>query len=643
MIALLFGSALAAPLASTFPQWIPVSCPEQGLCRIEVPPPFLAANDRSWLLVDEAGELVPFAVLAEEDARPELRRASALPTEDPKAVALAPVDGYRVEEVWLTFRRGSFQARAWVETRSGPDRPWRAGPKQTVAAGLVDETPTRIRVPDPGARELRLVFDGPWTALPARANIQLALVDAAAPLPARVTVPLEASGPAEDGSTRYLFRLPGMARLRAVELSPQESTYERPARLGVWEPTSEGLGHVERASGVLRRAGDGPAERAFEGLNLAADRFTISVDDGWDRPLSIPSAEVLLARRVLLVKDAGSLALYGGDPAYAASFDLQLEATRLARLPATEATLGSMTENVEFQDPLDRAALEPGAPVEPARFRLSRSVSGAGLSRIELPAEVLTATRADLGDLRLVDAGGRQVPYVVDRGALPRELQGIAQTVEQQGRFTRLRLALSGGRVPISALALESPDSGFTRQVRVSTGDGGERRLLTDTRWEGAAEGRSSLTLGLSTEAERGLLIEIDHGDNRPIGVDRVALYGPTVALLARLPEGGATLLYGDVAEVQGRVRGPLRSLRESGWQEPLLAPEYDAFRLASALTRAPAATATLGPVVERAPQVSSVDRGAATAGIGALVIGLLGMIGWLLKDLRREGGPPAQ
>ena len=49
-------------------------------------------------------------------------------------------------------------------------------------------------------------------------------------------------------------------------------------------------------------------------------------------------------------------------------------------------------------------------------------VDSAGLSRLELPNEVLTRVAADLSDLRLFDSQGREVPYSIEAG-LP-ELDG---------------------------------------------------------------------------------------------------------------------------------------------------------------------------------------------------------------------------
>ncbi len=637
----LVGAARAATSTESFPDRISARCPEQGLCRVEVPPPMVAANPRSWLLLDETGERVPFAVLEEDLVDPELRPVQVRATADPRAVSVRVPDGMRATELQVRVSSGVFQAECWLESRRGPGDAWRAGPRTIVAAGLVEETVARVRVPDPEADELRLVFDRPWTTLPAGATFSLMLWDEDELPPARVTVPLEASGPTESGLTRYTFRLPGMARLRAVELTPSETTYQRLALLESWEPGGDGLILSERDRRLLSRTGPGDeAVQTLGALDLATDRFAITVEDAWDEPLTIASAEVLLARRVLLVEDAGELTLYGGDPSWEASFDLQIRADELALAPAQAAILGAPERNPDWRDPFDITALDPGSVVDASRFRFSRPVTGAGIVRLELPFDVVLNARAGLSDLRLLDAQGRQIPYVQDRGAHVKVLEGLVETREEVGTLSRIFLKLPGARMPIGAISLESPNHSFSRSVRVFTGEGTGRRLLADSGWEGQQKGRSRRMIGLQTTAETGLLIEIDHGDNAPITIDKVIVYVPTLALLARLPEGGVTMVYGDVADIQGKVQGPFRRLREQGWQEPIKSPHYDAYVLAGRLMGEPTSTALLGEAVERIVEPSEQDRGAATVGVGVLVLGLLALMGWLLKDLRSGGGP---
>ena len=64
-------------------------------------------------------------------------------------------------------------------------------------------------------------------------------------------------------------------------------------------------------------------------------------------------------------------------------------------------------------------ALAQPAAISPRcsrRRRRSRRRSPGRLVRLDLPAEVLAACRADLSDLRVFDAAGREVPFVIESG-----------------------------------------------------------------------------------------------------------------------------------------------------------------------------------------------------------------------------------
>lgn len=637
----LSAQAQPPPDLASLPQRVAVTCPEQGLCRIEVPAPFVAANPRSWLLLDEAGERVPYAVLREEDDEPRRMRARLRVTDDPEEVGVELPADLQVPAVEVRFPGGSFQAAVRAKTRSGAA--WREGPWTRVGAGLVDELAAVVEVPDPQGDALRLEFSRAWDSLPSSAEVHLLTLDRGVLLPARVALLPGDAGPVDDGQTRYEFSLPGKALVRAVELEPEGDVFERPVEIATFEPMDGGLELVGQGRAILYRQAVGTVrvDRArLDNLRLAADRFVLTVDDGWDAPLSIPRASAVLARRVLLVRDGGRMTLYGGDPELVLSYDLQLLARTLSRQPSSGAELGPIEDNPAFADPLDVSALAPGAVVERGRFRFERAVSGRGVSRLELPLDVLAVTQSDLSDLRLVDAEGRQVPYVTDPGAIPSTVELGEQVQEPVGTRTLLRGYLPLDPMPVATLVLRSPDAGFRRAVEISSNAGGRRRLLSRFTWEGAPKGPSRRVVSLRTEVEGGLLVEIEHGDNRPIEILPLELTAPRRAILARLPDDGATLLYGDVARLQGEVRGPFRRSRARGWDEPMAPPVYDAARLAVSLRRAPAATATLGPVRDLAPEASESERLAVTAALAALVLGLLGLAGWLLRDLRSSGGP---
>ena len=63
--------------------------------------------------------------------------------------------------------------------------------------------------------------------------------------------------------------------------------------------------------------------------------------------------------------------------------------------------------------PGDASAQPTGLrPLFPSRADIY--VESSRLSRLELPAEVLAACRADLSDLRILETDGEQVPYLID-------------------------------------------------------------------------------------------------------------------------------------------------------------------------------------------------------------------------------------
>lgn len=649
---LLSGLVLAGsgPDLSQLSERFTATCPERGLCRLELPPSFVADNPDAWLVLNSAGAPVPWAVLR-EDASPAMPRATRVGlTSDPNTVSLSVPEDCAVEAVELDFSWGSFQAAARAQVQLRGQEGWTSGPWGLVGAGLIDEERVALRVPEGPVSALRLSFDRPWTTLPADMDTRLLCRDAAWVAPAVVELSPGPTGPAESGASRYTFTLPERARIVGVELHPEGDVFRRPVSVATWQPSDGDLRPVAQSSGTIQRikVGDLAVDHTrLEGIYLSADRLAIDVEDGDDAPLVIPRAEAVLARRVLLLRDAGAVTVYGGDPGLALSYDLQLAASELARAPSQTATRSDISPNPAFVEELSGDALSPGAVVDRERFLYSREVQGEGVTRIPLPLDVLAHARPDLGDLRLLDGEGRQIPFVVDWGGVDQLIEGVTFEPEQEGQTSRLRLRLPLDTTPISTLHLHSPDQDFSRAVSVYTGMDGGRALLAHAFWSAAPQAEAALVIRLDSRVDRGLLVEIEHGDNRVITVDRVELRRPTAALVARLPPG-VTLLYGDRAELRSGVEGPLKRVRDNDWAKPLTRPSYDAARLSATLMRAPAREATLGPEVSLASASPSPwDHNVASIGIGVLVVGLLGLVGWLLKgvpgadDERPAGGGP--
>ena len=138
------------------------------------------------------------------------------------------------------------------------------------------------------------------------------------------------------------------------------------------------------------------------------------------------------------------------------------------------------------------ALVSPLALAQPADLRtLFRSqadvfVDSNGLSRLELPPDVIAASRPDLSDLRIVDAAGKEVPYLIDskkavetevevqQRVTPELLEAKRQTIERPTgpplRRETYELAAPGERSQTGTwdLVIESRRSRFVRRVEVS-------------------------------------------------------------------------------------------------------------------------------------------------------------------------------
>jgi hypothetical protein len=134
------------------------------------------------------------------------------------------------------------------------------------------------------------------------------------------------------------------------------------------------------------------------------------------------------------------------------------------------------------------AAQDPEAPA----FERAVEVPGPGLFAVRLDAHVYEAARPDLGDLRVVDAAGGAVPYVLDRGALP---PGPARRPRMRNRGHLAGGVASvvldfGERVHKQSLTVRSSGANFRRRVTVEGSDDGQSwTTLTDGAWVFAVPG----------------------------------------------------------------------------------------------------------------------------------------------------------
>jgi hypothetical protein len=96
------------------------------------------------------------------------------------------------------------------------------------------------------------------------------------------------------------------------------------------------------------------------------------------------------------------------------------------------------------------------------------SVPAPGLVRINLPAATLNAAQPSLEDLRIVDAAGNQVPYLIERPASVPESTLRPKEFHSTIRPGATQLILeTGTSAPIVGVSLETPASYFIKAVDV--------------------------------------------------------------------------------------------------------------------------------------------------------------------------------
>jgi hypothetical protein len=280
-----------------------------------------------------------------------------------------------------------------------------------------------------------------------------------------------------------------------------------------------------------------------------------------------------------------------------------------------------------------------GAAIDLPAFRWVRQIPRGhdGLTALRLDAAVLARSPA-LADVRLVDAAGRQVPYVVEHVGeplvVPLAPPVSAPTPEDQGRpgGTTYRLELPYRRLPDARLVLETSERVFERRVVVRADrrrDAGPRtepivRLHTAT-WRHAdlRHPASALTIPLPPLDGTTVWIDVDDGDNRPLPIASVRLLLPTRRLrFVRTSGMDPVLAYG---------------------APDLEAPRYD---LALLAPRVLGASAHEIDLPAETPSASASDdepaeRSARTQRRvfwGVLAVAVLVLVGVLVRLLRVEG-----
>jgi len=607
----------------------------QGVLRIPVPldlrSPADPADASDLALLDAQGQPLAVAVargLGEAETVPLFARA----TEDRDTWIIddpdRPLDGLDLD-LWgsewaVTAAVDRWTGSAWTPV-AGPRLLWAAGGASDRRLALPRGTDGRLRL-----RLLRHFaprFSSPdlsgvlWTA---------PHVD-----PVELSLPISQAALQENGWTRYTVALPRPLPVQAVRLEVSDPVFERQVDVelsGQTDPWYQPSGDSTIRRVLLGGATLDQVTVPVQGT--PADLLVLWVDSQGQAPLDLTGVTVQLPGEELLVPDPGEgpLTLLGGaEPRTTPTGDLQLALPELSRLASATVSAGPVSANPAWSPPELRARLaEPSTSLDMTGLRWSQPVAGpVGLVRISLSAEVLADARVDQGDLRLVDALGHQVPYLLRRRPLDQDLGELQVERSEDGSTSRLRVALPqagehGDGPPVSTLHLHTVAPLFSRQVTVSRARAAVLEPLRTCQWVGK-DRPSELSLDIGQPVGAELIVSIDNGDDPPLPVDRVEVTVATWDMVAWLPEGGAQLVYGD----------PNRE-----------APDYDLALLEQDLVSRATTEASLGArrALDPTP-ASSWEKGlvlgglaALVAGLGALVLGLVRAVPEAAAEETEEG-----
>lgn len=518
------------------------------------------ADLRDLRLVDTLGRDVPYVVdrQSERETAPEWAGALADVRREARQLSQWQVDlgaTRTFEQVALEVPGRGFAKRVRLEA-SDDGRDWRllrddAGIFEREWNGPLRHTVIDLEAPL-RARFLRLTLDDRRSPPVDLTGVKVRGLRRLAEARWSQEAPLVAAAAAPAGHSRFRLDLPPGLPLEALEIDTADATFARRVRL--IEAAERDGRREERVLGealLFRMRLDDPALSGSE-LRLDVQRpergeLLLEIDDGDSPPLRVLRARVSgTSERLLFPAAAGAVALYyGNDRTRAPLYDLEALRGRLGFAPAfAAARLGDEQPNPRHSPapPLGFVAAA-GAALDASRWRFVRRVEVGpheDLYSLTLAADDLGRLRSDLGDLRLGDTQGRQVPYVLEPEAAEARV-ALAWEAEpartERGRprgqgTSRYRLsqavdAPSGaplalavpqpGALPAAALELDFGEGFFARPARLlaAADEGGRERVL----WSGtlarpAEAARAPLSVPLDGRRRTVWALEIDEGDN---------------------------------------------------------------------------------------------------------------------------------
>jgi hypothetical protein len=453
--------------------------------------------------------------------------------------------------------------------------------------------------------------------------------------------------PSEPGRSRYRVRLPAAGLpIVALDLNVAAGHVFRPVTVSESRFTGTEAAPVVLGRGMLVRVlrADAAAESLRVAMASPAEaEIDVTVEDGSNPPLDLLAVSAVFAELPWIYVESSSpslVARYGDLRAAPPRYDLE----------AARASIDlARTAEGQWNDARSLAASIPAAAPSPAvsagavlegEFRYARAIAAVerpGLAALPLDAAVLSRSLgppARFADVRIADAGNRQVPYLLERRDEPLAIELALVPVASPevpplppataGSRTVYRVALPERRLPAAALTLETSARVFQRFVQVGVVRPPDRNRrdasfspVSTTTWRHVDEQTATPALALDVgPVDAGeLWVIVDEGDNAPLPLTHARLLLPSYRLRFFAPAGtGLRLLYG---------------------RDDLAPPRYDLSLLAPRLMGAAASEIGAGPESARAPAARFISPRWFWILLSASVVVLLGLI---VRLARRAG-----
>jgi hypothetical protein len=283
-----------------------------------------------------------------------------------------------------------------------------------------------------------------------------------------------------------------------------------------------------------------------------------------------------------------------------------------------------LSTNFVSVDPFSAARML-GAPLDPAgwSYRKPLLLATDSVQQLEIDLDVLPHSEESLQDLRLIRQG-QQMPFIMDRGYLLRNLQPAVTKADDPKRpqLSRWKLTLPKSGIPISSLTCTTAAPFFRRVARIvaerrdETGEIQSDSLATEEWSQNLDQPPVKLRMNFAMpHPAEAIFLELENGDNAPLNVQNVELWYPASRLIFKAAPGVATYLYYG--------------------NEHSVAPQYDLQLLGPRLLRASKAIVSLGNEEVLKPLNSKSTEMNATwffwAILGIVVVALLLVIVRLL------------